>query len=110
MELWQQLQGGCSTQGWSCGNSFREVVPLRDGAGEGLLSILGSVGRHIQGAGVRLAVAFLLVPCSWHVLGVYLQQTVLEFVERAESGFFLLDSGDGQSSSQGNVRKRVRGG
>ena len=70
-------------QGWSCGNSFREVVPLRDGAGEGLLSILGSVGRHIQGAGVRLAVAFLLVPCSWHV---YLQQSVLEFVKGAESG------------------------
>ena len=40
-------------QGWSCGNSFRKAVPLRDGAGEeGLLSILGSVGRHIKGAGV----------------------------------------------------------
>ena len=71
-------------QGWSCGNSFREAVPLRDGVGEeGLLSILGSVGQHIKGAGVGLAMAFLLVPCSWHV---YLQQSVLEFVKGAESG------------------------
>ena len=43
------------------GNSFREAVPLRDGAGEGLFVILSSVGGHIQGAGVGLAVALLLV-------------------------------------------------
>ena len=48
-------------QRWSCGNSFREAVPLRDGAGEGLFVILSSVGGHIQGAGVGLAVALLLV-------------------------------------------------
>ena len=76
-------------QGWSRGNSFREVAPLRGGAGEeGLLSILGSAGRHIKGAGLDLAVALLLVPSSWHLLGVNLQQTVLEFVGRAESGLF----------------------
>ena len=35
------------------GNSFKEAVPLRDGAGEkGLLSKLGSVGRHVKGVGV----------------------------------------------------------
>ena len=39
-------------QGWSCDNSFREVVPLRDGTVEGLLDLLGSVERHIKGAGV----------------------------------------------------------
>ena len=44
------LKGG---QRWSCGNSFRDSVPLRDGAGEkGLLSKLGSVGRHVKGVGV----------------------------------------------------------
>ena len=75
-------------QGWSRGNSFREVAPLRGGAGKGLLSILGSAGRHIKGAGLDLAVALLLVPSSWHLLGVNLQQTVLEFVGRAESGLF----------------------
>ena len=46
-------------RGWSCGNSFREALPLRDGVVVGLLPILGSVG---------LAVALLLVPCSLHVL------------------------------------------
>ena len=69
----------------SCGNCFWESVPLRDGAGEeGQLPILGSVEGLIKGAGVGLAVAFLLVPCSWHVLGVYRRQTVPEFAERAE--------------------------
>ena len=75
-------------QGWNCGHSFREAVPLKDGAGkEGLLLMLGSVERHIKGAGASLVVTFLLIPCSWHILGVFLQQTMLEFVEHAESGF-----------------------
>ena len=56
-------------RGQSRGNSLREAVPLRDGAGEeGLLSILGSVGWHIKGAGVGLEVALLWAACSWHVL------------------------------------------
>ena len=38
-----------------------------------------------QGTGVGLEVALPLLPCSWHLLGVYLQQTLPEFVERAES-------------------------
>ena len=73
----------------SCGNSFREAVPLRDGVGEdSLLQILSSVEGHTndQRSRVGLAVAFLLVPCSWHVLGVYLQQTVPELVEHSEYG------------------------
>ena len=50
------------------------------GGGEGLLPVLGSVEGHIKGAGAGLAVALPLVSCSWRVVGVYLQQTVPEFV------------------------------
>ena len=75
-------------QRWSCGNSFRESVSLMDGAGEeSLLSILGSVQGHIKSAGVGQAVAVRLAPGSWHVRGVYLQQTMPEFVQRALSSF-----------------------
>ena len=58
-------------QGRSCDNSFRETVPLRVGAGEDLLPMLGSVEGYIKGAGVGLAVDLPLVPCSWNVFGVY---------------------------------------
>ena len=50
-----------------------------------LLPTLGSVEERTKGTGVGLAVALLLVPCSWHALEVYLQGTVPELVERAES-------------------------
>ena len=37
-------------QGRSCGNRFRETIPLRDGAGEeGLLSVLGPLVGNITG-------------------------------------------------------------
>lgn len=47
---------------------------------------LGSVEGHIKGAGVDLVLALHLVPYSWHILGVYLQQIMPEFVECFKSG------------------------
>ena len=63
---------------------------------EGLLSVLGSVERHVKGAGVRLVASFAvvvvfyllffsfflfcLVPRGWGVLRINFQQTIPEFV------------------------------
>ena len=50
MALDPGFKGG---QGWSCGNSIREAIPLRDSAGEdGLMSTMGSVEQHVKGAGL----------------------------------------------------------
>ena len=55
---------------------------------EGLLSILGSSEQHIKKQELVWWWLFFWFPVIWLVglLGVYLQQTMPEIVEHAESG------------------------
>ena len=49
-------------------------------------TLLDLVQGHVNRARIDLVVAGLPAPCCWNKLGVYLQQTMPEFVQHAEPG------------------------
>ena len=101
------LKGG---QGWGCGNSFREAIPLGDGEGEeNLMSVQGPVVGNIK----RNMSWFGGGSSGFLLLETYLELTFsrpcLSLYSLLSLAFFRLDGSDGQSSSSSLAFFRLDG-